>query len=312
MKASTLLFVCPGVSSEGWVRAIRSRLPELEVRVWPEVGHTADVDYAFVWKHPAGLLRSFPNLKGILSLGAGVESILRDPELPPKVPVVRMVDPGLAVGMNEFVLMRVLHYHRRMPEHERFQKEHRWVPLTPPLPEQRPVGIMGLGELGARCATTLAGLGFDTAGWTRRPKTVPGVKNFHGPEGLKPFLRRTEILVCLLPLTSETADILNRSTLSELPRGAFLINVGRGAHLVDADLLEALERGQLAGATLDVFREEPLPLDHSFWDHPAICVVPHVAAITQIETAADTLVENLRRHLSGRGFLHVADRRLGY
>jgi glyoxylate/hydroxypyruvate reductase A len=214
--------------------------------------------------------------------------------------------------MNEFVLLRVLHYHRQMPQHEQHQRLQRWERLVPPLPQDRRVGLLGLGELGGRCAATLVGLGFDVAGWSRAPRALPGVTGYSGRGQLPAFLARTEILVCLLPLTPETTDILNAQRLAQLPKGAYVINVARGQHIVDADLLAALDSDQLAGATLDVFREEPLPAGHPYWTHPKVTVVPHIAAITQVKTAAATLAANVRRAMRGEPLANVVDRSRGY
>ena len=307
-----LLYACTGVDSEAWLSALRRELPEVEIRESLADGRAAEVDFAFVWKQPPGLLRQLPNVRAVFSLGAGVDSILGDPELPAGVPLIRMVDPGLAVGMNEFVLMRVLHYHRGMPEYESNQRLPRWEPRLPPLPEERRIGILGLGALGGLCARTLADLGFDVAGWSRTAKHLDGITTFAGDAGLAALLSRTQILVCLLPLTPQTEGILNRDTLAALPRGAFVINVARGQHVVDADLIAALDSGHIAGATLDVFREEPLPPAHPFWAHPRITVVPHVAAITQVKTAARTLASNIRVMLAGKAPPHVVDRTQGY
>lgn len=312
MRRPVLLYACFGVDTQSWLAALRSELPEVDIREYSPAAALDDVDFAFVWKHPPGLLGALKKVKAIFSLGAGVESMLADPDLPAEVPLVRMVDPGLAVGMNEFVLMRVLHYHRQMPEYEQDQRAHRWIQRVPPLPDDRSVGILGLGELGSLCARTLAKLGFDVAGWSRTRKSLPGITAFAGTEELRPFLERTEILVCLLPLTPQTDGIVNRDTLSLLPRGAFLINAARGRHVVDEDLIAALDSGQIAGATLDTFREEPLPVDHPFWSHPRITVVPHIAAVTQVRTAARTLAANVRAMLAGRAPAHEVDRTRGY
>lgn len=312
MRRPVLLYACFGVDTQSWLAALRSDLPEVDIREYSPGAVLDDVDFAFVWKYPPGLLRALKKVRAIFSLGAGVESMLADPDLPADVPLVRMVDPGLAVGMNEFVLMRVLHYHRQMPEYEQDQRVHRWIQRVPPLPEDRPVGILGLGELGSLCARTLAGLGFDVAGWSRSRKSFPGITTFAGSQELRDFLRRTEILVCLLPLTPQTDGIINRETLSMLPRGAFLINAARGRHVVDEDLIAALDAGQLAGATLDTFRVEPLPAEHPFWTHPRITVVPHIAAVTQVKTASRTLAANVRAMLAGRAPSHQVDRARGY
>lgn len=312
MRRPVLLYACFGVDTQSWLAALRSELPEVDVREYSRGAVLDDVDFAFVWQYPPGLLGDLTKVRAVFSLGAGVESMLADPDLPADVPLVRMVDAGLAVGMNEFVLMRVLHYHRQMPEYEQDQRAHRWVPRVPPLPEDRRIGILGLGELGSMCARTLAGLGFDVAGWSRSRKSLPGISAFAGIQELRDFLQRTEILVCLLPLTPQTDGIINRDTLAMLPRGAFLINAARGRHVVDEDLVAALDSGQLAGATLDTFRTEPLPTDHPFWTHPRITVVPHIAAVTQVRTAARTLAANVRAMLTGRAPSHQVDRARGY
>ncbi|HLG90417.1 MAG TPA: glyoxylate/hydroxypyruvate reductase A [Alphaproteobacteria bacterium] len=312
MKPPTMLFACTGVDRNPWLAGFASEAPDLEIRLWPDVGNPAEIDYAFVWKPPADLFADLINLKAVFSLGAGVESLLKGDFLPVGVPLVRMVDPSLAIGMNEFVLMRVLHYHRRMHEHEAFQKLAQWVPLIPKLPEDRSVGIMGLGNLGGACAATLCSLGFSVRGWSREPKVVPGVRTYSGREGLADFLEGTEILVCLLPLTQETEGIVNADLLAQLPKGACLVNVARGAHVVDRDLLDSLDRGHIAAATLDVFQDEPLPADHPYWRHPRVTVVPHCSALTQPKTAVRTLVANLRRHLCGEPLSNVVDTLRGY
>jgi len=312
MSGPTLLFACVGVDSAPWLAGLAADFPELEVRLWPDVGDPADIDYAFVWKPTAEMFEGLSALKVVFCLGAGVDALLGLKVLPPGVPLVRMVDPGLAVGMNEFVLMQVLHYHRRMHEYAQAQQRAAWVPLDQKLPEDRVVGIMGLGNLGGICAATLVSLGFAVRGWSRSAKTLPGVKTFAGARGLDDFLGEVEILVCLLPLTAATAGIIDAPLLAKLPKGACLINVARGGHVVDADLLAALESGHLAAATLDVFHHEPLPSDHPFWRHPGIIVVPHCSALTQPKTAVRTLVANLRRHISGQAIENIVDIDLGY
>lgn len=307
-----LLFACTGIDADDWLPALRAELPQLEIRLWPEVGRAEQINMAFVWRYPAGMLASLPNLRALFSLGAGVESILDDPQLPPTLPVVRMVDPGLAIGMNEFVLLSVLHYHRQIPLYERQQAQRRWEQHVPPLPQERRVGILGLGQLGGVCARSLAQLGFEVAGWSRTPRSVEGVRNFVGEAQLADFLQRTEILVCLLPLTRETTNLLDRRRLALLPRGACLINVGRGPQVVDEDLIAALDSGHLAGATLDVFRTEPLPPRHPFWSHPHIRLMPHISALTQVRTAVPVLAANIRRLLAGEPLHDVVDRRRGY
>jgi glyoxylate/hydroxypyruvate reductase A len=307
-----LLYACPTVPADIWVPDFARLLPEVDVRLWPETGDPTEIDYAFVWHPPAGLFRRLTRLRAIFSLGAGVESLLANLEIPLTVPLIRMVDPSLATGMTEFVLMQVLHYHRRMPEVAANQRARLWTPLRPPTAGERRVGILGFGQLGAHCADALVRLGFDVAVWSRRPRRVDGVACFAEREALRPFFARSEIVVCLLPLTPDTAGILDAAAFAAMPFGGFVINVGRGGHLVEADLLTALDQGQIAAATLDVFTVEPLPGDHPFWAHPRVTVVPHIAALTQPRTAVPVIAETIRRDRSGLPLLHEVDRGRGY
>jgi glyoxylate/hydroxypyruvate reductase A len=287
-------------------------LPELELRLWPDVGELHEIDYVLVWNQPPGFLSQFPNLRVIFSMGAGVDRVLLDLELPTHIPLVRMADPGLAVFMKEYVLMRVLHYHREMPRYEQQQGEALWRQLPPRQTSQRRVGVMGVGQIGGACAQALAELGFDVRGWARSTRGVPGVRVFGGQDRLGEFLTDLEILVCILPLTPQSRGILNADNFAYLARGAWLINIARGAHLVEADLLSALDSGQIAGATLDVFATEPLPREHPFWGHPRITLTPHVSALTRPETAVPRLADNIRRDRSSQPLLDVVDRIAGY
>lgn len=310
---TTLLFSSQVDDAETWTASLKRRMPELAVRVWPEVGNPAEIDVALVWRYPQGDLKNYPNLKLIYSLGAGVDHILDDPDLPAGVPLARIVDPaGLTAGMTEYVLLNVLRYHRHLPDYERQQRERRWKKLPIPITARRRIGILGLGELGRDAGMKLAALGFPVAGWSRSPKSVPGLESFTGETMLPAFLARTDILVCLLPLTPATTGIINARTLSLLPRGAYVINAARGGHVVDADLIAALDSGQIVGATLDVFHTEPLPQDHPFWTHPKVTVTPHIASITNPDTAGEQIIANIRRLIAGVPLLHLVDRNAGY
>ncbi len=306
-----LLFACEGVPPERWASDIRAAAPEVELRIWPDGGDPAEVDFGFAWANPPGFWRGFPHLRMIFSLGAGVDSLLLDPDLP-DAPIVRMLDPNLAEGMSEFVLMRTLHHHRSLHRYERQQREQVWRAIRPPLASERTVGIMGMGELGRACARSLLTAGFRVRGWARTVRPFDGVEMFGGDDGLAEFAAGCEILVCLLPLTPQTEGVLNADLFARLPKGACLISVGRGAHLNEADLLAALESGQIEAATLDVFRQEPLPKGHPFWSHPAIAVIPHAAAFTYPQTAAPVLADNLRRALRGEPVEGLVDRAVGY
>ena len=308
-----LLFMCDGEDPAVWSDALRTEIPDLDIRLWPDnAGDPEDIDIALTWQPPRGALASFPGLRAILSLGAGVEHVLRDPELPAGVPVARLIDPGLQTGMVEFVTMEVLRHHRREPEYRAQQQAGQWTLLRQTLSKNRRVGILGLGRLGAACGEMLVRFGFPVAGWSRSPKDIPGIESFHGEDGLFALLERSDILVCLLPLTPETEDVLDATTLGALPRGAVVINAARGKHVVDDDLIDALDSGQLSGATLDVYRQEPLPQDHPFWAHPKIVMYPHAAAWTLPESAAPVLADNIRRARSGIPLTGQIDTRLGY
>jgi glyoxylate/hydroxypyruvate reductase A len=223
-----------------------------------------------------------------------------------------MVDPSLTRTMSEYVLLAVLRHHRELDRFERAQRAREWAYAFPPQAADRRVGIMGLGELGAAAARRLVANGFQVAGWSRSPKAIEGVVSYAGSSELHTFLHRTEILVCLLPLTAKTEGILDAATFDALPHGAFVINVARGRHLVERDLLAALDSGRLAGATVDVFREEPLPPESPLWSHPKVLVTPHVASYSVPAIAAEGVAANIRRVLAGEPLLHQVDRAKGY
>ncbi len=295
-----------------WREAFKRHMPDLDFRAWDEPGDVADIEFAMVWKPPRGVLRSFPNLKVIFSLGAGVDHLFSDPELPEGVPVVRMIEPELTRGMTEYVVLHVLRHHRRQREMEANQRERKWRQVITPTAPARKVGIMGLGELGATAAKVLAALEFDVAGWSRMGKDIPGVGSFHGAGGLGPFLARSEILICLLPLTPDTEKILNADLFAKLPKGASLINAARGGHQAEEDILAALDSGQLSEVTLDVFQTEPLPAGHPFWDHPKVTITPHNASITDPDSGARRVVENIRRFRRGEPLPNIVDPKAGY
>jgi len=308
----TLLFYSDTDAPGPWRDAFALELPEMEFRVWPDVGERARVNYALVWRPHPGLLASLPNLKAILSLGAGVDHVLLDPELPEGVPVVRMVDAGLAAQMSEYALYGVLHFHRSMQRYADQQRRAEWRQVPAVQARQRSVGVMGLGVLGSDFARKVVPLGFKVLGWSRTPKSLPGVTTFHGHDALSAFLGETEILANFLPLTGETLGILSASTFGRLPRGACIINLARGAHLDERDLLAALDDGQLGGAMLDVFEREPLPPGHHFWHHPRVVVTPHVAAQAIAELMVEQVIDNIRRIERGQQPLGLVNRGRGY
>lgn len=276
------------VDNSHWTPLLRNVLKEYDVRIWPDTGDAAEITYIVTWKLFPGDATAYPNLKAVLSLSAGVNQYIGHPDFPKGAQLIRMIEPGLSQGMTEYVLSYVMRFHK-MHDQMKALSEGPWGSTIPPLARDRRIGIMGLGEMGGASAKALHALGFQVNGWSRTAKTLDGVKSFAGEETLHDFLSQTDILVCLLPLTAQTQDILNAGNLSHLPRGACLINAARGKHLVEADLLSLLESGHLDQVALDVFREEPLPVDHPFRRHPRIHITPHLAAITMPDTAVQSL-----------------------
>lgn len=251
----------------------------------------------------------YTRCKAVLNLWAGVESIVGNTTL--TMPLCRMVDPGMTQGMKEWVVGHVMRHHLGMDQNILGQTGD-WTPHVPPLAQDRRVTIMGLGELGSACATALRDLGFDVAGWSRRAKDISGVTCLHGDDGLKAALSRSDILVLLLPKTAATENLLNAERLSWMPKGAMIVNPGRGPLIDDDALLAALNTGHIGHATLDVFRVEPLPKDHPYWAHPNVTVTPHIASETRTKTSSEVVAENVRRGESGDPFVHVVDRGAGY
>ncbi len=307
----TILFHSP-LSDRAWPGALQTALPGFTVRTQPEDVDPADVVAAVVWRHPPGMLAPFANLRLIQVLGAGVDHLWSDDRLPRTVPIARLVDPGLTARMAEYVLAHVLALHRRVPELQRAQRERTWRYLHPTPPEQTCVGILGLGVLGRNCAGILSKFGFTTIGWSRTAKPDLGMTTYVGASGLAEFRQRADIIVLLLPLTSETADFVDAEFLAGIRPGAALINVGRGQLIVDDDLITALDTGRLRHAVLDVFRTEPLPADHAFWAHPGITITPHNSSATNPVTAVAQVAQNVQRVLAGQAPLHPVDPAVGY
>lgn len=294
-----------------WRDAVSQALPQVDFRCWPHTGDLSDIEHLVAWTLPDDLIASLPNLRTLFSIGAGVDQLDLD-RLPPDLRIVRMIEPGITDTMADYVAMAVLALHRDLPFHITEQRAGRWSWRDVPPARERRVGVMGVGELGRAALAALAPHGFRLAGWSRSPRTIEGVDCFAGDAGLAPFLARCEILVCLLPLTDDTHHILNRVTFAAMPRGARLVNVARGGHLVQDDLLEALGNGQLSAAFLDVADPEPLPADHPFFTHSAIILTPHVAGITRTDSAVHALIDNLRRLIAGTPLVGEIDRRRGY
>lgn len=282
----------------------------LEARVGTETRSPWSVDYLICAPGgPVDDFRPFTRLRAVLSLWAGVENLIANPTL--TQPLCRLVDPALTEGMTEWVVGQVLRHHLGLDRYTA-RPSPGWVRHVPPLARERPVGVLGLGELGRASARALAALGFPVRGWSRTPRALPGVHCLHGPKALPEVLAGSHILVALLPHTPATENLLDAERLALLPQSAVLVNAGRGSLVDEPALLAALDRGQLAHATLDVFRQEPLPPDHPFWTHPGVTVSPHVSAATRPESACRRLVENIRRDQAGLGLMHVVERARGY
>ncbi len=309
-----ILIIAKSERPEWWSDQLRENDPSLDVREWPDCGDPDEIEYVLAWKPPAGELAKFPNLKVVFSLGAGVDHLFSDPDFPKHAAIWRVVDPYLTAGMREYVLLHVLRYHKEQPALDAQQRAHVWNDRARSLKQadERRIGILGLGELGQACGLALAALGFDVAGWSRSEKALKGITCLHGVDGLDTLLARSDILVCLLPLTPQTEGILNAELFAKLPEGACLINVARGGHLVEDDLVAALEAGQLAHTTLDVFRTEPLPDGHPFWDHPKITVTPHNASITDPRSVARQIVAAISAVERGEPLPNAVDPQLGY
>jgi glyoxylate/hydroxypyruvate reductase A len=295
-----------------WRDALVARDPALDFRVYPDLGVAAEITCLLAWRPPPGTFARLPKLRLIYGTGAGVDQLFADPELPLDLPIARVVDPAQADEMTAYVMAVVLARHRQLDAFRREQEAGRWTWLPYRYVTDLRVGVMGLGALGVPVAERLALCGFPVAGWSRRPKALARVECFSGPAGLDRFLARTDMLICLLPLTPDTAGILDRDLFARLPRGAQVVNAGRGGHLVDADLIAALDDGRLGGATLDVFRQEPLPADHPFWRHPKIAITPHVASLARPDSVADQIIDNLRRLRADEPLRNLVDRRAGY
>ena len=304
-----ITFCCTDTKAEPWLEGLRAAFPQASVEVWAPGAPQAD--YAVVWAPPQQFLDEQQALKALFNIGAGVDALLQS-RLPPGVKVVRLDDAGMSVQMAEYVCHAVIRHFREFDGYEADVARGKWSFRRPRNRMDFPVGVLGLGVLGERVARSLAMFEFPVHGWSRSEKAVPGVVTHHGAEGFDAFLSQSRVLVNLLPLTPETRDILNRDSLSRLKAGGYLINVARGAHLVENDLIELLESGHLAGATLDVFRVEPLPASHVFWQHPKIVVTPHTSARTLRSESIAQIAGKIAALERGEAVAGVVDPVRGY
>jgi glyoxylate/hydroxypyruvate reductase len=298
-----------GLKTEPWVQGLRAALPQASVEEWRTGASQAD--YAVVWAPPQQFLDEQPRLKGIFNIGAGVDALLQR-RLPPQALVIRLDDAGMSMQMAEFVCHALIRHFRELDGYEADVKQGKWSYRKPRPRSEMPVGIMGLGVLGERVARAVAQFDFPVLGWNRASRTIPGVRCYAGQAAFSEFLAGTRVLVCLLPLTAETENIMNRETLSRLLPGGYVINVARGAHLVDDDLIALLDSGHLAGAALDVFRTEPLPAQHPFWRHPKITLTPHTSARTLRDESIAQIAGKVLALARGEPIAGVVDVKRGY
>lgn len=306
-----LLYKADPARAPHWQTLFAEHAPDIEWRAWPDIGNPEEVEYLAAWQAPDDLTQLLPNLKVLFALSAGVDQLDLS-RLPADLPVVRLLDPGITRGMCEYATWAVLSLHRDMLRYREQQAARRWQAHLLQPAENRRVGVMGLGTQAQQILATLAPFGFALSGWARSVHEIEGVDCFAGQAQLSAFLGQCDILLCVLPLTEQTEGILDRNLFALLPRGAGLINMGRGGHLVEGDLLEALESGQLGGAVLDVLQMEPAAADHPFWGHPQVVLTPHVAAMTQPASAFGVLLENIRRFERGERMVGQIDRNRGY
>ena len=315
---SSFAFILPTWPVDVWAGAMKQAAPNLDIRSWPDnLGRSEDISYAAAWLPPPDVLGNLKNLKVIFSLGAGVDAILSDPTLPKNIPVVRVNDPDLTNRMSEYIVMHVLLHHRQQRRIDANQRAKIWDGFPTHAAKDVTVGVMGLGVLGQDAARKLSMMGFNVVGWSRTQRQLEHVTCYAGADGLPEFLRRTDILVCLLPATPETDGIINAELIGKLSRkGPFgapiLINAGRGRQQVEADILKCLDSGGLFAATLDVFSKEPLPANSPFWTHPRVTLTPHAAADSEPLTICTYIANQIARHEQGQPLQNLVDRAKGY
>ena len=307
--AMKITFCCTDTKAEPWLQGLSAALPGAELSVWEPGAPVAD--YAVVWAPPQQFMDEQQGIKALFNIGAGVDALLQR-RLPQGARVVRLDDAGMAVQMAEYVCHAVIRHFREFDQYEASMRAGQWAYRKPRLRQDFAVGVMGLGVLGERVAKALAQFDFPVNGWSRSPKAIDGVRAFTGAEQFNDFLGVSRVLVNLLPLTPDTTDVINKDALSRLQTGAYVINVARGAHLVDEDLLAAIDSGHVAGATLDVFRTEPLPAGHAFWNHPRITITPHTSARTLREESIAQIARKMAALQRGEAVAGVVNPARGY
>jgi len=304
----SLLLIFPEQGRENCLNTFRAFDSDIDITLWPETTNPEVIDFIAIWGFSPIDYSIYPNLQCVASLGAGAEHILQNPTLPKHVPVVRVVDPEMRQQMTEYIVLAVLNHRRYFFKYWQQKQEKHWSNIPLGSLENSTVGIMGVGSLGLDAALKLKQLGLPVVGWCRSPKTIEGIEIFCGKQQLDSFLAKTNILICLLPLTAHTKNILNQDVFNKLPKGAYVVNVARGNLLVEEDLIKAIDSKQLSGACLDVFCEEPLPQTHPFWTHPDIMITPHNSSNPIIKNSVKQTIENYYRLKNKEQLLNLVDR----
>lgn len=310
---STIALHLPEKIPQWWIEALVEGLHNHQIWCWPkQIEDDSEVEFVITLKPEPNSLSGYSNLKAIFATSAGVDHFIDDETLPRDIPLCRLTNPELSARMSEYVILHVLRHHRQLDDYLLSQSKTEWSPRQQKAASDVSVGIMGLGSLGLDAARKLKTIGFEVRSWSKSEKSEPGMTSYYGQDQLESFLSGSEYLVCFLPLTSETNGILNRDTLDKLPDGAVVVNVGRGACIVEHDLVTALDSGKVGAAVLDVFSVEPLPDDHVFWGHPKVTVTPHISTVTHPRMLGPLVDENIVRIKAGRPPLNVVDRAKGY
>lgn len=307
-----LLFIAPDRNTDRWRKAFRDKDPNLDIYFWPEIDQHKKINFIVCWDHPSQLLNRFPNLQAVASLGAGVDHILKDESLPEHVKICRTLTPRLQKEMVDYVRNALLMHQRNIPFYLRQQRNTMWEPRKNRIASDLQVGIMGLGAIGKHVARKLGKEKYQTRGWSRSAKSIKNVTTYAGRNEKKEFLKNLDVLVCLLPLTSDTEGILDLDLFKQLKDDALLVNIARGKHLVEEDLIYALDSDLLGWAMLDVFAEEPLPEQHPFWNRTEVIITPHIAGITPPDEAAEVIIENYKRTISGMELTYTVQQERGY
>jgi len=305
-----LLIICPSKDPQPWQQAISEFDPDIDIRIWPQVGNKDDIEFALCWNQPKGICSEFKNLKTICSMGAGVDHIICDKSIDDKINICRLIDDHLSDSMSEYLLASIYSIKQHLFRYFIDSKQNEWHPRKP-YPHLN-IGIMGLGKIGSEVCLRLSRAGFNVSGWAKTEHHIDAVQCFHGEQQKAPFLSTIQILVCLLPLTEDTKGILNNHLFQLLPKGAHIINVARGDHLVEKDLIANLNSNHIKSALLDVFSQEPLPKQHPFWERDDIFITPHISSLSQPESVSKQIVANYHLTLTGKGLNHQIDRERGY